>query len=376
MKRVKLLASSKQIQAHLNALCRDIGTRIAATKNEQRAADYVARCMTRIGLSNVTQQRFPFTDWGYDVCELLVHDGQWRAVKCTPVVQSPSTPPKGIEAEVVYVDSGSAADLKGRNVKGKILLIWGAFGETTEKLARLGRCGAAALMWVDTRLPFHWPVAMGVPYDWRRHLTVPQVCIPYLPAWRLAQSRRPRARLRIKTWTREAESLNVFGDLPGRGREMAHVGGHMDTVMLGTGADDDASGVAATLEVARLLADLGQTPRRTIRFLAYGAEEQLSEGSRQYVLVHRDAAKRTRLCVNFDAIGSIAGQSDARVVGGEDLMKAVRRLDGGLSEVKAEVCPYSDMFAFNISGAPSVWFYRTNMPNMRFFHHSAHDDLK
>ena len=44
-------------------------------------------------------------------------------------------------------------------------------------------------------------------------------------------------------------------------------------------------------------------------------------------------------------------------------------------EVLEEVSPYSDMFAFNIFGVPSVWFYRVNMPGMRYFHHSALDDL-
>ncbi len=34
------------------------------------------------------------------------------------------------------------------------------------------------------------------------------------------------------------------------------------------------------------------------------------------------------------------------------------------------------MFAFNIFGVPSVWFYRVNMPGMRYFHHSALDDLE
>ncbi len=46
-----------------------------------------------------------------------------------------------------------------------------------------------------------------------------------------------------------------------------------------------------------------------------------------------------------------------------------------MCEAKEEVSPYSDMFPFNVFGAPSVWFYRVNMPTGRFFHHSEHDDL-
>ena len=43
--------------------------------------------------------------------------------------------------------------------------------------------------------------------------------------------------------------------------------------------------------------------------------------------------------------------------------------------VLEEVSPYSDMFAFNARGVPSVWLYRVNMGTLRHFHHSYLDDL-
>jgi len=207
-----------------------------------------------------------------------------------------------------------------------------------------------------------------------------------------------------------------------------HIGGHIDTVAVGTGADDDASGVAVTLEVARLLTEAGVAPLRTVRFCCWGAEEQLSEGSRQYVAAHPDEVARTRLCMNLDSVGSIAGRNEARVVGPPELTAEVRELIAGSPSAKAtgdklhearvvgppeltaevrelvglppqnaergrrapspaeppipytatvleEVSPYSDMFAFNAWGVPSVWLYRVNMAGMRHFHHSYLDDL-
>ena len=44
-------------------------------------------------------------------------------------------------------------------------------------------------------------------------------------------------------------------------------------------------------------------------------------------------------------------------------------------EVPAEVSPFSDMFPFNIAGAPSVFFHRMNQAGTRYFHHSHLDDL-
>ena len=66
---------------------------------------------------------------------------------------------------------------------------------------------------------------------------------------------------------------NIEAVLPGQGAadEIIVVGAHYDTVADSPGADDNASGVAALLELARLLA--GTTLPRTVRFVAFANEE-------------------------------------------------------------------------------------------------------
>lgn len=66
---------------------------------------------------------------------------------------------------------------------------------------------------------------------------------------------------------------NLEADLPGRERadEILLLGAHYDTVWGSPGADDNASGVAALIEIARLLS--GRRPRRTIRYAAFVNEE-------------------------------------------------------------------------------------------------------
>ena len=87
---------------------------------------------------------------------------------------------------------------------------------------------------------------------------------------------------------------NVEATLAGRGRaaEVVVVGGHYDSVAGTPGADDNASGTAAVLELARLLRDVA--PERTVRFVVFVNEEPpffLTErmGSRVYA---RAAARR------------------------------------------------------------------------------------
>ena len=372
----ELSASIGEVQRHLNALCADIGTRVAATPAELAAGEYAAGYLRELGLSNVTTHTFPFNAWGYERSEVEVREANgWWSVPSVPLAMSASTPEEGVEAEVVYVDATAERIAEDADLEGRVVLLWGQFGQTPEKLEQVQSSGAVAAIWVDDRVPVSWLVAIGTPYDWRRYLTIPQVSVPYFDGWRLARTPGARVRIHTRVWQEAAHSINVYGDIPGTGDGIVHVGAHLDTVILGTGADDDASGVAAALEIARLLSQRDEQPLSTVRFVLYGAEEELSEGARQYVLEHHDAVERSHLCVNFDAIGSAIGHNQVHVTGPEELAQVARETPDYPCEVSVDLTPYSDMFPYNIFGVPSLWYYRVNMPNFRYFHHSEHDDL-
>lgn len=373
-------ASVENIDRTLHVLCREIGNRVGASAAELRAAEFVADEMRALGLQNVTLERFPFDLWGYEVARVQVLGEHARALAAIPVANSPATPAAGLEAEVVYVDHGTPADLALHEVEGKIVLVWGSsHGSDADALRALNDCGCVGVLWVDDRFPTDWPVAIGTPFDWRRLLDKPQLGIAYWDGLRLAREPGARVRMFSDAWSRPGESVNVFGDLPGSGEEFVHIGAHLDSVVVGVGAEDDGSGVAAMLEAARMLVGEG-TPARTIRFCGFGAEEQLSEGSRQYVAAHGEEAARTRVVLNLDSMAAITGRNQFLVTGPEELVAAVRGLMDPAGpvitgEVLAEVSPFSDMFPFNIAGAPSVFFHRMNQAGTRYFHHSHLDDL-
>jgi hypothetical protein len=83
---------------------------------------------------------------------------------------------------------------------------------------------------------------------------------------------------------------NVVAEIPGRELpdEYVIVGGHIDSWDGATGATDNGTGVATTLEAARILMASGVRPKRTIRFMLWSGEEQGILGSRAYVEAHRD----------------------------------------------------------------------------------------
>ena len=89
------------------------------------------------------------------------------------------------------------------------------------------------------------------------------------------------------------------------------VGGHYDAVVYdggdpneyAPGADDNASGTALTLEIARVLAD---TPfRKTVRFIAFGAEEQGRYGSWYHATQSLNRGDDIELMINADMIGNV-----------------------------------------------------------------------
>ncbi|HEX8557196.1 MAG TPA: M20/M25/M40 family metallo-hydrolase [Pyrinomonadaceae bacterium] len=81
---------------------------------------------------------------------------------------------------------------------------------------------------------------------------------------------------------------NTVAEIPGTDLkdEVVMLGAHLDSWHGGTGATDNAAGVAVAMEAVRILKALGLQPRRTIRVALWGGEEQGLLGSRGYVERH------------------------------------------------------------------------------------------
>jgi hypothetical protein len=90
---------------------------------------------------------------------------------------------------------------------------------------------------------------------------------------------------------RPGRSFNTVAELPGDSAETVILGAHLDSWDLGTGATDNGAGAAAVLEAARLLSRLGVKPKRTVRFILFGGEEQGYLGSLAYVRAHAGGLK-------------------------------------------------------------------------------------
>lgn len=100
----------------------------------------------------------------------------------------------------------------------------------------------------------------------------------------------------------DRQSGNVVAEVPGTDPKagIVLVGGHLDSWDLGTGAIDDASGVAITAAAAKLVMDAGR-PRRTIRVVWFGDEEIGGFGGEAYAKAHANEYHATASESDFGA---------------------------------------------------------------------------
>jgi hypothetical protein len=200
--------------------------------------------------------------------------------------------------------------------------------------------GAAALLVVDD--PTGWRKEMRVPERLRvpDRRFAPQVPIPVVHVTRafladltrmsldelrmlaldIARDRAPSSmplrgrmiRLKASIAGQAAVGRNVVGVLPGRDealrREAIVIGAHYDHLgdigeEIFFGANDNAAGVGALLDIAKAFAHLPRRPRRTLVFVAFDAEEIGKLGSKSYVSKPAIPIQQTVLMINFDMIG-------------------------------------------------------------------------
>ncbi|MFD0674641.1 M20/M25/M40 family metallo-hydrolase [Cohnella sp. GCM10027633] len=117
-------------------------------------------------------------------------------------------------------------------------------------------------------------------------------------------------------------SANIVATKPGASSRVLYVGAHYDTVEVGKGADDNASGIGVMLEAAKAVAK-AETPY-TIKFIAFGSEEVGLIGSEYFVslLTHEEIENAVAM-INLD---SLAVGDDMHVYGSEGADGFVREL--------------------------------------------------
>ena len=293
-------------------LSNSIGPRLSGSAQAEKAVEYVASEMRKLGL-DVRLQKLSVPHWvrGEEKAELVefpgMAPGTTQKVVITALGGSIATPANGLTAEVVVVRSFDELTALGRSkVEGKIVLFnnefdvemaASGFGIDAYRLAvayrgqgaiAAGRLGAvAALVRSAGGSKNRLVHTGGMRYD-PNVTSIPAAAVSNEDAEMLAylaKSGRMRLHLTLTPQTLpNATSYNVIADLKGSEKpdEVVVVSGHLDSWDLGTGALDDACGVGVSMQVPYLLNQLKLKPKRTIRVIAYMNEENGLVGGTTY----------------------------------------------------------------------------------------------
>ncbi|WP_053380893.1 M28 family peptidase [Nitrospira moscoviensis] len=169
------------------------------------------------------------------------------------------------------------------------------------------------------------------------------------------------AGLHWQTHRREGLLINVVALLPGTGSEAIVIGAHRDHFgstagLVFPGADDNASGTAVMLEVARLLTSSGWRSKHTILFVSFSGEERDLLGSRLYVARPAMPLTRTKAMINIDHAGVGNGRLTVGVTGLDKTTAQAAGQPAGLPD-KLDLFgffPGGDHVPFKEAGVPTI----------------------
>jgi len=306
--------TSPEAMDNLSRLCDDFGSRFGGTEGEHLAADFIQSKFEEYGLKNVHREEIEYLGWARGKATLEIISPIRKNIPC---ISLPHSPPVDMEAVIIDMEDGAPTDFDARaeEIKGAIVMTTSVFEpkdtkrwvHRNEKYGRSVLAGAVGFIFVN-HYPGYGPATGGISLLGKAGpipgLSVAKEDGAFIK--RLIERKGP-VTVRIKTSDNlaPATSWNIIGELPGNQHpdEIVLLGSHYDGHDISQGAVDPASGVAAVLEAARVLAKYTAPLPRTLRFVTWGVEEIGLLGSKAYVKAHADELKNIRFYLNMDAAG-------------------------------------------------------------------------
>lgn len=316
-----ILQHSRQLQVIAD---RNGGNRASGLPGHTASADYVAKTMREAGYT-VKRQKFSFPfSRELEPATLAEISPTARDIETATMDYSGSG---DVTGEVVPIDltippspepsstSGcEAADFPAPPSAGSIALIQRGTCTFEDKAKNAVSAGYQAVIIMNEGQPGRDELltgTLGNPVD------VPVVGVSFADGKSLAdETDAGTVTARVTTSTEvdlDRETENVIADLPSKGKKIKNqdqvvvVGGHLDSVAVGPGINDNGSGSSTILEIAQEMSELKLTKKveRPVRFAFWGAEESGLLGAEHYVGALSDADRgKIYANLNFDMVGS------------------------------------------------------------------------
>lgn len=295
----------------LQSLCNEVGARPAGSAADAKASAWAQAAMRRLHLAQVRAEPFAMRAWVRGPAAARLLSPAPQDLVMAALGNSVAAPPAGIEADVAWYSDLAAlkadsSDPEKSRAKGRIVFIdqkmarardgrgYGpAVGARINGASEAAKRGALALcirsIGTDRERIAHTGAMnyeVGVP-----RIPAFAISVPDADALAALHAQGHTLRLQVNLQTQsqvDAMSQNVIGEVPGSdlAHEVVLISAHLDSWDLGPGAVDDGAGVAIVTAAAALLQRLntqhGMKPRRTIRVVLFGNEENGFDGARNY----------------------------------------------------------------------------------------------
>lgn len=297
----------------------DVGEKLSGTPEFERSVDYVVGTLEGYGVEVAAPEYQSYLSVpNIFSAELRVTEPEIKVIDCISYTHIKSTPPEGVEGELVYVGQGGLEDYKGKSVRNKITLaelsyspprpwknylagINGAAGQIQINWAGEGRRvfgrGTVKSVWgnptpetIDDvgRIP-----VVGIMSDDGAYLK------------KLLQKGPVRVWLKAEAPREWMRSRQPIAAIKGTDPSFVLLGSHLDA--WGGAVTCNATGCSSTLEVARVLNKNRQLLRRSIRFAWFqGHENGIMSGSTWYVdNFWEDLSRNCVAYFNNDSVGMV-----------------------------------------------------------------------
>lgn len=387
-------------------LTNNIGPRLTGSPQAARAVEYVADEMRKAGLT-VRLQKLTVPHWirGVETGEIVEFEGSRASAPqklvLTALGGSIGTSASGLTADVLVVNHLDELEGLGKSkIAGKIVLFnykfdhqlqaagfgGAAYGQVAgyrfNGAIAAARYGAVAVLvrsagGSQSRLAHTG--SMG--YD-NAVTKIPAAAVSFEDAETiayLAAQGKVRVQMTLTPQTLpDVTSYNVIGEIKGSERpdEVVLLGGHLDSWDLGTGALDNAAGVAVSMQVGFLVKFLKLRPKRTIRIIAFMNEENGGAGSRAYAEEEKNNYAKHIAAIESDFGAShpmgfvFAGKPEA-----QQYLTPLARvlLDQGAAQIQLQAGGIgADTAPLTRAGVPSFAPFFNSQTYFRY-HHSAAD---
>jgi len=374
-------------------LADNIGPRLTGSNNYVHAVSWASEQFKALGLNNVHTEPFTIpTTWEPEVAATgHIVEPRLQTLHIYSLGWSPSTPDAGVRGTVIYLKHLTIEEIDAQKEKlsGKIVLVdmesigpEPKFSQILRAIDHLKEIHPLALLFVGGANGSESATAFTFDGTISSFPTAQVGLEDELLIKRLLEKGPVTVQFSYKNRIRKnVEVSNVVAEIPGseKPNEVVIVAGHLDSWHPATGAQDNGTGAATVIEVARAVKSLHRPPRRTLRFILFGGEEQGILGSTTYVRHHKDEMSSIDAVLISDTGGERA--KGWYVMGRNDEQKTIADIEPLLTGLgsdhttpSVEFLFQTDHISFDLLGVPTLVLW-TDTDKYFKLHHKASDSF-